>query len=189
MDYLSLVTTTSFFVLLAGLDLDFARTFVGTSCSCGGPLHQANYLRKGFGFGLPAGAPDDARIRYSFCCGRDGCRKRMMPTSLRFLPREPYFTITFVLVSAFHHGLTKERLEEVQALYKVSRSTIERWLRWWRETFPTTEAWRGLRGMMLVPADALANNAPAFLLKAFEEPGRELMEVMRLMLESLARPR
>ena len=111
MDYYGLVSSASFFMVLVGLDKAFALGIKAGGCKhCRGPLHQANFMRKGFGYGLPADAADAARVRYSFCCGSDGCRKRMTPSSLRFLPREPYLAVTIIMIAAFNYGLTDERL-------------------------------------------------------------------------------
>ena len=188
MHYKTLATSASFFAALGEMDREYAFECRERPCEhCdGGRLHQAHFERKGFGYGLPDGVGDEVTIRYSFCCGREDCRKRMTPESLRFRPQEPYLAITFILVSAFHYGLTDKRFEQAAKVTPVSRSTLDRWLKWWREVFPSSEAWRRLRGMRFVPANAL-DNAPAFLLTAFDEPGRELEDAIILMLKSFSR--
>jgi hypothetical protein len=61
------------------IDKDLAERIRQKGCSCGGRLHCANYRR------APQGGPDhlpeEYRSRFSFCCDRDGCRKRMTPAS------------------------------------------------------------------------------------------------------------
>lgn len=188
MHYKTLATSASFFAALGEMDREYAFECRERPCEhCNeGPLHQAHFMRKGFGYGLPGDSLEEATVRYSFCCGRDGCRKRMTPESLRFRPKEPYLAITFILVSAFHYGLTDKRFEQAAKVTPVSRSTLDRWLKWWREKFPSSVAWRRLRGMRLVPSDAL-DHAPAFFLTAFNEPGRELKDAIILMLTAFSR--
>ena len=69
-----------------GVDKDLAATTKKQGCSCGGRLHCANYPRK------PRGGcenlPQSYDYRLSFCCDRDGCRKRTTPPSVRFLGRK-----------------------------------------------------------------------------------------------------
>ena len=56
---------------------------------CEGPLHDANSWRK------PRGGPPNLEklfeLRYSLCCGREGCRRRVMPPSVRFWGRRVYW--------------------------------------------------------------------------------------------------
>jgi len=51
---------------------------------CGGPLHRGDYPRKPRG-GLLAIAAEAFGRRFSLCCGREGCRRRVTPPSVRFL--------------------------------------------------------------------------------------------------------
>lgn len=72
---------------------------------CGGALHRANYPRKVRGLPPGASAGDGAggpgpELRLSFCCAREGCRKRHTPASLRFLGRRVYAGVVLVLVMA-----------------------------------------------------------------------------------------
>ena len=71
----------SFRSFLLSIDKDLADSTRQKGCSCGGRLHSANYPR------VPRGGPDhlpeEYRSRFSFCCDRDGCRKRM--TSRRLI--------------------------------------------------------------------------------------------------------
>ena len=62
---------------------DLAAETRNKGCSCGGRLHCAPALppppRKPKG--TPAQLPEPQLIRLSFCCDRDGCRKRATPPS------------------------------------------------------------------------------------------------------------
>ena len=88
---------TRFFDLLYILDRDLADQTRTPGCACGGRLHQAHYLRKPRGG--PADLSPDWERRFSFCCDRDGCRRRSTPPSLRFLGRRVYFGVAVVLVT------------------------------------------------------------------------------------------
>jgi hypothetical protein len=92
----------SFWLFLFSVDRDLAETAHKQTCSCGGRLHVANYPRK------PRGAGDDLPSEYgyrlSFCCDREGCRKRVTPPSVRFLGREVYLGVVVNLVNAMRQG-------------------------------------------------------------------------------------
>jgi hypothetical protein len=66
---------------------------------CGGPPHRGDYPRKPRG-GLLAIAAEALGRRFSLCCGRDGCRHRATPPSVRFLGRRVYVGAIVVLASA-----------------------------------------------------------------------------------------
>jgi hypothetical protein len=76
----------SFWPLLLSIDRDLAECARRQGCLCGGRLHRANYPR------VPRGGPEhlphEYRQRFSFCCERDGWRKRLTPPSARFLGRK-----------------------------------------------------------------------------------------------------
>lgn len=77
------------FRLCLRIDYDLAEATRLSQCRlCGGPLHVSNFLRKPRGLGFaPA---EEERRRLSFCCGREGCRARSTPPSVRFLGRRMY---------------------------------------------------------------------------------------------------
>lgn len=137
-------------------------------CECGGRLHQANYLRK------PRGGPDDLtrehRQRLSYCCEKDGCRKRATPPSVRFLGRRVYLGAVVTLIAALAQGATAARLAKLVALVgDVSERTVTRWRSWWREAFPTTELWREQRARF-APA-VVTERLPASLIERFDGKG------------------
>ena len=43
--------------------------------------------------------PEEYRCRFSFCCDRDGCRKRVTPPSVRFLGRKVYLGAVVILIA------------------------------------------------------------------------------------------
>ena len=81
---------------------DLAETTRKQGCPCGGRLHSANYPRKPRG--TPRHLPEAYRLRLSFCCDRDGCRKRVTPPSVRFLGRKVYLAAIVILISAMRQG-------------------------------------------------------------------------------------
>ena len=133
------------------------------ACPCGGRLHRANYPRK------PRGGPDDLPEQYhqriSFCCERDGCRKRRTPPSVRFLGRRVYLGAVVVLTSAMRQGPSPRRVRELSRLFGADRRTIARWQVFWWEHFPRTQFWKVARGR-LTPAVEISS-LPRSLLEAF----------------------
>ena len=126
------------FLLL--IDQDLAEAIRKNGCSCGGRLHCANYVRKPRG--TPTQLPERQRLRLSFCCDRDGCRKRATPRSVRFLGRTVYLGAVVILISAMRQGPTPRRVRELSARFGADRRTIARWQVFWREHLPQTPFWK-----------------------------------------------
>lgn len=143
--------TSNFWSLLFRIDEDLAaQTRAGGCRFCGGALHCADYRRKPRGVvGWRLGAGGQRRL--SFCCERDGCRRRHTPSSVRFLGRRVFLGAVIVLVTAMAHGLTGRRVAALSERFGVSERTLRRWQRWWREDFAMDAVWRGLRGILAVP--------------------------------------
>jgi hypothetical protein len=99
---------------------------------CGGPLYRGDYARKPRG-GLLAVAGEAFARRFSLCCGRDGCRHRAMPPSVRFLGRRVYVGPVVVLASAV--ALVAATVGVAVRTTGVPARTTRRWLRWWRGPF------------------------------------------------------
>lgn len=160
----ALLTDLRFHRLLLGFDQDLARSACAEGCTyCRGVLHSARYWRKPRG--LPVGLDDEYRQRFSFCCAVQECRKRKTPTSLRFLGPRVYGATIIVLVSALRGSAKCVPMRRLQELVGVSRRTVTRWQRWWRETFVSTAVWQVIRATLRQPVatDAL----PASLLERF----------------------
>ena len=132
-------------VLLA-IDQDLAETTRKNGCRCGGRLHCANYPRKPRG--TPLQLPEPQRLRLSFCCDRDDCRKRSTPPSVRFLGPKVYLGAIIIVISAMRQGPTPRRVRELSALFGADRRTIGRWQVFWREHFPQTPFWRIARARL-----------------------------------------
>ncbi len=159
----NLPRAASFWLFLFAVDKDLAEGLRKQACPCGGRLHDANYLRKPRG--TPAQLPEPLRLRLSFCCDRDGCRKRATPPSVRFLGRKVFLGAIVILVSAMRQGLKPRRVRELSKRFGVDRRTIARWQVFWREHFPQTPFWKTARAR-LKPADN-DTPLPLSLLDAF----------------------
>ena len=141
--YHDLPRTASFWSFLVAVDQDLAEEARKKSCPCGGRLHAAHYLRKPRG--TPVQLPEQERLRFSFCCDRDGCRKRLTPPSVRFLGRKVYLGAIVILISAMRQGPSPRRVHELSARFGADQSTITRWQTFWREHFPQTPFWKVAR--------------------------------------------
>ena len=94
---------------------------------------------------LPVQLPEPERVRLSFCCDRDGCRKRVTPPSVRFLGPKVYLGAVVLLISAMRQGPSPRRIRELSQLFGADRRTIARWQVFWREHFPQTPFWKRAR--------------------------------------------
>jgi len=175
---LSILQDARLYALLHRLDLDLAQATRASGCPhCGDVLHSARYRRK------PRGGPPELDTehdwRQSFCCAREGCRRREMPPSVRFLGRRVYFGAVVVLVCALRDGLSPRRVQELRALLGVDRRTLRRWRAWWREGFPKTGFWRTARAGFVPAVDAAA--LPGSLLERFVGGADETLRLTRVL--------
>ena len=178
--YHELPRGASFWLFLLSVDQDLARTAHVRTCSCGGRLHRANYPRKPRGSGEKL--PPEYRYRFSFCCDRDSCRKRVTPPSVRFLGRKVYLAAVVVLVSAMQQGPTAHRVRELSELFGADRRTIARWQLFWREQFPQLPFWKVARGRLPLTDTVLL--LPRSLLEVFlrgHEPCQEWGHLLRFL--------
>jgi hypothetical protein len=165
--YHKLLFDATFWTFLFAVDQELAKTAQMANCPfCGYRLDCANYRRKPRG---PRNLPDEYRFRLSFCCARDGCRKRVTPPSVRFLGRKVYLGAIVVLVSAMRQGPTPRRVRELTELFGVERRTIYRWRKFWNEHFPQTTFWKVHRAR-LVPVYEIVD-FPRSLLEGFVRSG------------------
>jgi hypothetical protein len=138
--YHDLPRTARFWWFLFAIDQALANEIRKKGCSCGGRLHSADYLRRPRPD--PDRQPDFMRIRFSFCCDRDGCRKRTTPPSVRFLGRKVYLGAIVILVSAMRQGPSPRLVRELSKRFGVDRQTIARWQVFWREQFEQSPFWK-----------------------------------------------
>ena len=143
-----------FFAWLAEADRRLAWWVQAEGCrKCGGPLHQGNYRRKPRGAKL-AGAAEGFGLRYSLCCGRRGCRRRVLPPSLRFLGRRVYVEAVVLVASVV--ALLLGAVGSASKVTDVPVRTLKRWATWWREEFPQSGTWQEVRPRLVPsPEEAL----------------------------------
>ena len=140
------------FASLEEVDRQIAEGVAAAGCRhCGGPLYQGNYERKPRG-GRLAQAGEAFTLRHSLCCGREGCRKRALPPSLRFLGRRVYLEAVVLLASV--RAMALKTLREAREATGVPVRTLRRWRGWWTETFPSSAVWTQLRARFVPPPPA-----------------------------------
>ena len=160
--------------LLERVDADLAARACATGCAhCGGDLHRGDYPRK------PRGGPAWDR-RDSFCCEREGCRKRTTPPSVRFLGRKVYVGVVVVLVAAMVQGPSAPRVERLREALGIDRRTLLRWRAWWTETFGQSGFWKGEGGRFRQPIQVA--RLPLALVEVFAAEQRAgLLKLMQFL--------
>ena len=161
--YHDLPRGASFWSVLLAIDQDLADDTRKQGCPCGGRLHSANYLRKPRG--TPLQLPEPQCLRLSFCCDRDGCRKRVTPPSVRFLGPKVYLGAIVILISAMRQGPSPRRIRELSTRFGADRRTIARWQIFWRERVPQTPFWKIARAQLVPIAKVVS--LPYLLVDAF----------------------
>src|SRR5579863_6882039 len=127
---------------------------------CGGPLYRGDYPRKPRG-GEIAAMTEGFDRRFSLCCGREGCRHRATPPSVRFLGRRVYAGAVVILASAV--ALAVISAGAVVRATAVPALTTRRWLRWWRGPFIASAPFVDLSARLVPAPDRRA--IPASLLE------------------------
>ena len=139
--YHDLPRTARFWWCLFAIDQDLANAIRKNGCSCAADACTPP-TTSGAPRASPTSFPSFLRIRLSFCCDRDGCRKRTTPPSVRFLGRKVYLGAIVILISAMRHGPSPRRVRELSERFGVDPRTIARWQVFWREHFPQTPFWK-----------------------------------------------
>jgi hypothetical protein len=150
-------------------DADRAEAVRLQGCGvCGSRLHRADYDRK------PRGGPGEVMDRWdkrhSFCCEKEGCRKRHTPPSVRFLGRKVYAGVVIVLVAAMMHGPNVRRVTAVHAAVGVDTRTLKHWRQWWKEIFVGSPFWKMQRSRFMPVLDEAV--MPFCLVEAFDADNR-----------------
>jgi hypothetical protein len=136
-----------FFKGLTAIDAAIVERASAEPCGdCGGPLYRGDYPRKPRG-GLLAPAAEAFTRRFSLCCGREGCRHRATPPSVRFLGRRVYVGAVVILASVV--ALATAVVREAERRSGVPARTARRWLRWWRGPFTTSAPFMQLSARMV----------------------------------------
>ena len=128
---------SEFFRSLVAVDEAVTRRVAAEGCPvCNGPLHRSDYDRKPRG-ALIAPAGEAFVRRFSLCCGREGCRKRVTPPSVRFLGRRVYLGAVVIVASIV--ALALRSAAEIRRQTGVPARTTRRWLGWWQGPLLHTE--------------------------------------------------
>ena len=168
--------------LLHRIELNLVKQTIHARCPhCGGPLHHSNYMRK------PRGGPEDLPekllVRYSLCCGRQGCRKRTLPPSVLFMGRRVYWAnVILVVVTLRQSTPCKYSKAALMRHFGMERKTINRWLKWFQEIFPTTSQWQRLQGRVSVSC----RNLPSALIEIFIKGTQSIEQALVACLRFLA---
>jgi hypothetical protein len=115
---------------------------------------------------VPEGTHSDYPIRFSYCCGTDGCRKRFTPPSMRFLSRKVYSSVVIFLVFLLKSKTDELKVEELNQLLGTSLSveTVRRWRNFWVKEVSQSHTWK--RAPF---SHVLALTLPASLLDLFKQ--------------------
>ena len=158
-----LLKKKSFFHHLHIIDKNIAEQYREMPCPhCGGPLHFANYPRKPRG--EPDGLPKECFLRFSLCCGSEGCRRRIIPPSCRFLGRKVYWHVA-ILVIILEYQNKEISIFKLAKRFNVSRNTISTWVGFYQDIFPDSPEWQRIRGQ--IAAFIKNNELPASLINYF----------------------
>lgn len=197
-DVMNFPALEEIYELLLHIDTEYAQSTRETGCpTCGATVHSARYPRKLRG--LPAEHLERLDTdRFSFCCSREGCRRRVTPPSVRFLDRRVYLGMVVALVTAVRQGPTPPGLSRLNALVGADRRTILRWRQWWQERFPSSSVWILMKGrlMPMVPdsqiprgvMDAFSTDCPVQRMLLFLKFLASAAATMSTMLEGPRRP-
>lgn len=144
-----LLQSVSFFRVLHCIDQDLAEACRQAGCPfCQGPLHRAAYLRKPRGG--PQEIPEEYQVRLSLCCGRQDCRRRVLPPSCLFLGRKVYWSAVIVVaLSLRQQRLGGYSINRLQRMFSISRNTLIRWRHYFSAEFPSSTTWQRLRGRVI----------------------------------------
>jgi hypothetical protein len=152
-----------FLAALDEIDAAYAARVQAAGCLCGGVLDRADYPRK------PRGdlgnAAEAYAVRRSFCCRREGCRKRATPPSLRFLGRKVYIAVLVIVASASARAMSIAGRGSARRVEGVPVRTVRRWLSWWQTVFALSAFWSEARAFFATPVDVDA--LPVSLLSRF----------------------
>ncbi len=175
------VSDSRFYRFLFHIDQDLANEAQLQGCThCGDKLHVARYPRKPRG--MRCALDESYESRLSFCCARDGCRRRCTPPSVRFLGRRVYLGTIVILVMAMEHGLSAKRRRQLVEQLDLCPQTLARWRVWWRKLFPAGRCWQANQGLFIPPVNV--SRLPADLLGRLN--GQDLAHRVCLLLRLLA---
>ena len=166
--YHSLLTDARFHNSLFDLDCLIAEQVRQEQCPlCQGQSHFPRQPR-----GVPEGTVADYHIRFSFCCSRDGCRKRFTPPSMRFLSRKVYTSVVILVIFMLKPETDESRIEAINRLLgsTLSVESLRRWRHFWTQDVPQTHTWK-----RLALSQIQAQSLPMSLLALFKSSGEQAL--------------
>jgi hypothetical protein len=156
-----------FFEGLMAIDEGIVERAAEQPCrDCGGPLYRGDYPRKPRS-GLLALVAEVFERRFSLCCGREGCRHRATPPSVRFLGRRVYVGAVVVVASVV--ALAVATAGAAVRSTGVPARTTRRWLQWWRGSFTTSVSFVEISAR-LVPAPERRSLPTSLLQRLASDP-------------------
>jgi hypothetical protein len=115
--------------------------------------------------------------RFSLCCGREGCRRRTLPPSLRFLGQRVYLGAVVILASVLAQALATAA--EIRRTTGIPARTARRWLAWWRGPFISTEVFLAVRARLIgVETAELPASIVGRLEGSWKERARTLLDLL-----------
>ena len=102
----------------------------------------------------------------------------MLPPSVLFWGRRVYWAAVVLVVTALRQGRAEGiTAQRVQARFGVTRLTLVRWLRYFRDHFPQTSTWRALVGRLWPPVcrDGLVADLLGRFVRARGDPAAGLV--------------
>jgi hypothetical protein len=166
-----------FLAALGEIDGAYAeRVHAGGCPCCRGALDRADFPRKPRGdLGEAAAAYE---LRRSFCCRREGCRRRATPPSLRFFGRKVYVAVFVIVASAAARAQPIGGRGSARRVHGVPVRTVQRWLAWWETVFALSAFWTEAKAFFAAPVDVAA--LPGSLLARFAgDPTKALEKMLR----------
>lgn len=98
--------------------------------------------------------PEEYSVRFSLCCGKEGCRKRVLPKSVLFDGRKVYWRavilVTILLREQRDSGFTMTRLSRE---FGVDFKTIRRWMAEYKRDF-LSGRYKRIRGCFAMGLEA-----------------------------------
>jgi len=176
----------NFHAWLLALDTQAAQQTRLQGCPrCGGPLYAAHYARKTRGLGPDALKAGRYELRLSLCCGREGCRARATPPSLRFLGRRVYAAVAVLVLSLCEAlgSLAAQALAIEATRLSPAWCTRRRWSRWWRAGLWSSPWFAAQRASFTTSAQP--SEAPDCLLLQFAGSVHERLQRLLVMLSPL----
>ena len=155
-----------FHEFLKAIDYDLSKEECAKGCAhCGGRLHRADYPRSPFG--VPIEHRKHYEERYSHCCSQ--CRKRTTSQSVRYFGRRWFPAPLLTLISALMYSTIYKCCKQLHQLFgiSISKRTCKRWKDWWEGSFPTTNFWKGVTG--IIPIDCLKGPFPRHLFSMYTD--------------------